>query len=266
VSQRRACTIIDQPLSTERYQPTPTEDEEVRSRLREYAAKHHRWGYRRLLWLAKKDGLEIGKTRLQRLYREERLQIRKRRRRRKLAARRVPLGAPIAPNETWGMDFVHDVTVGGRRLRILTILDLHTRECLGLEVDTSLSGHSMTRALSRIALTRGLPSSIVCDNGPEFTSLVFNAWAHERGIEIAFIQPGKPQQNGFVESFNGTLRNECLNNTLFRSVAQAADKIETWRNHYNWERPHSSLANLPPGLFRAQRQDGITTTASSCPS
>lgn len=158
------------------------------------------------------------------------------------------------------MDFVHDVTVSGRRLRILSVIDPFTRECLALEVDVSLSGHRVARVLSRIAQSRGLPNHIVCDNGPEFTGLAFNAWAKERGVDIAFIQPGKPTQNGYVESFNGSLRDECLNANIFTSLDDAVAKIGRWRNEYNWHRPHSSLANLPPALFGGLRQDGLAIT------
>ena len=267
VSQRRACRVIEQPLSTERYRSVRADDGPLREHVRQYAAKHHRWGYRRLLWLAQRDGLGVGRTRLQRVYQEEGQQVQRRKRRRKLAARRVPLDQAQRPDQTWGLDFVHDVTTNGRRLRILSIIDLFTRECLALEVDVSLSGHRVARVLSRIAQSRGLPNHIVCDNGPEFTGLAFNAWAKERGVDIAFIQPGKPTQNGYVGSFTGSLRDECLNAHIFTSLDDAVGKIGRWRNEYNWHRPHSSLANLPPALVRGLRQDGLAiTTADIVPS
>lgn len=194
--------------------------------------------------------------------------MQRRKRRRKLAARRVPLDQAERPNQTWGLDFVHDVTCGGRRLRILGVIDLFTRECLALEVDTSLSGHRVARVLSRVSMNRGLPDHLVCDNGPEFAGLALNAWAKERGVDIAFIQPGKPTQNGYVESFNGSLRDECLNANIFRNLEDAVTQIGQWKDAYNWRRPHSSLNNQPPAVFAAINADrtAITTTAGCLPS
>jgi len=263
ISERRACGLAGLSRSTCRYRSTRSSDEPLKALMREAAQRRHKWGYRRLLWLVRSEGHEVGRTRFQRVYAEERLQIRRRRRRRKVAAVRVPLPAPTRANEALAMDFVHDVTVGGRRLRILAVIDTFTRECVALEVDRSFSGHRVVRTMKRLASERGLPVGITTDNGPEFAGMALNQWACEHGVRLDYIKPGKPQQNGFAESFNASLRDECLNEELFFSLEDAVAKLGCWQHHYNVERPHGSLGDVTPAEFavRHHEEAGATVPA-----
>lgn len=196
--------------------------------------------------MLRREGMEVNHKRLYRVYRELGLQVRRRRRKRLKRAPRGPMLLPSQRNETWGMDFVHDMLTDGRRIRALTIVDLCTRECPWIEVATSIPGERVVRVLDRLGQVHGLPDRIVCDNGPEFLSLAMATWAEDRGVEIDFIEPGKPIQNCFAESFNGTFRDECLNEHWFTSLGDAQEKIEAWWRKYNRERPHSSLGGLTP--------------------
>lgn len=189
--------------------------------------------------------------RVYRLYREEGLSVPKRKRKRVARRQRLPLLFPLAPDRLWSLDFVEDTLSWGRKFRLLTIVDAFSRESLAIEVDTSLSGQRVARVLERVAAERGAtPEVIVLDNGPELTSRALDQWAYERGVLLHFIEPGKPQQNGYIESFNGKFRDECLNEHWFRSLPHARRIIEEWRVDYNVNRPHSSLGNLTPEEFR----------------
>ncbi len=205
-----------------------------------------------ILNLLRREGVSDNHKRIARIYRDEGLQLRRRKRKRRaVPTRREPLVLPEGPNERWSMDFMHESLAGGRTLRIFNLIDDFTRECLVSEVDTSLSGERICRVLDWIKEVRGLPGTLVSDNGPEFTGLALDQWASAEGLQLHFIQPGKPTQNAFVESFNGTMRDECLNVQWFRSLKEARDKIELWRVDYNQNRPHSSLGGKTPEEFAA---------------
>jgi putative transposase len=254
MSERHACRLMGMARSTNRYRARRAQrDAALRTRLKELAAKRMRFGYRRLTALLTREGMPTNHKRVYRLYREEGLAMRIRARRR-IRWRGVATNpAARRPNERWSMDFVSDCVSTGRVIRMLTIVDDCTRECPAIEVDTSLGGPRVRRVLDRIASERGLPEAIVLDNGPEFRGRALAAWSEQRGVRLEFIQPGKPVQNAYAESFNGRLRDECLNANWFTSLSDARRKIESWRQDYNQQRPHSSLGYLPPAEF-AQKQ------------
>ena len=247
VSERRACRVVGIGRSSMRYRPTARPDEErLRGRLRELAAERRRFGYRRLHVLLGREGVAVNHKRVERLYRAEGLAVRRRARKRVVAAERAPLLLPTAPNEQWSLDFVSDALSWGRRIRLLVVVDTVTREALAIEVDTSLPGERVVRVLERIAAERGVPSAIVLDNGPELTGRALDQWAYGRGVQLRFIEPGKPMQNGLAESFVGRLRDECLNEHWFTGLADARRTVEAWRRDYNAVRPHSSLGYRTP--------------------
>ena len=242
--------------STHRYRSRRAEgDAALRTRLKELAAKRMRFGYRRLTAMLVREGRQANHKRVYRLYREEGLAMRIRQRRRIRWSGVVASPAASKPNQRWSMDFVSDCVSTGTVIRMLTVVDDCTRECPVIEVDTSLGGLRVRRVLDRIASARGLPEAIVVDNGPEFRGRALAAWSEERGVRLEFIQPGKPVQNAFVESFNGRLRDECLNANWFTSLSDARRKIETWRQDYNQQRPHSSLNYMPPAEFARTRAE-----------
>jgi len=250
MSERHACRLLGLGRSTHRYRERKRErDTALRRRLKELAAKRMRFGYRRLTAMLAREGMTFNHKRVYRLYREEGLVMRIRQRRRIRWNGAVTSPAARRPNERWSMDFVSDCVSRGKVIRMLTIVDDCTRECPVIEVDTSLGGLRVRRVLDRIASERGLPEAIVVDNGPEFRGRALAAWSEERGVRLEFIQPGKPAQNAYIESFNGRLRDECLNANWFTSLSDARRKIETWRQDYNEQRPHSSLNYLPPAEF-----------------
>jgi putative transposase len=250
ISERHACRLMGLSRSTHRYRLRKAErDGALRAQLKELAAKRMRFGYRRLTVLLVRTGIVVNHKRVYRLYREEGLAMRIRQRRRIRWNGVVARPAATRPNQRWSMDFVNDCVSTGRVIRMLTVVDDYTRECLAVEVDTSLGSLRVRRVLERIASERGLPEAIVLDNGPEFRSRALAAWSEERGVRLEFIQPGKPVQNAYVESFNGRLRDECLNANWFITLKDARQKIETWRRDYNEQRPHSSLDYLPPAEF-----------------
>jgi putative transposase len=251
VSERRACRATGFARSSQRYRSVRPPRRALRDRLQTLALLKPRWGYRRLHWLLRREGWAVNRKCVQRVYREEGLSV-KRRPRKRVSVPRVPRTTPTRANERWSMDFVRDALGDGRAFRALTIVDDCTRECVAIEVDTSLPGERVVRVLERLAGTRGLPAGIVCDNGPEFAGQVLDQWAHRRGVQLLFIQPGKPVQNAFAESFNGRLRDECLNATWFWTLAEAQSSIEQWRVEYNEARPHSGLAGVPPAVFARQ--------------
>ncbi len=219
---------------------------ELRARLRELANERRRFGCRRLHILLRREGEPSGINRVYRLYREEGLGVRKRRARRRAVGTRAPLLVEARPNARWSLDFIHDQFACGRRFRVLNIVDDVTRECLAAIPDTSISGRRVARELTDIIAWRGKPGLIVSDNGTELTSLAILRWTQERPVEWHYIAPGKPQQNGYVESFNGRLRDECLNETLFVSLGHARSVLRLWRDDYNHVRPHSGVGGLTP--------------------
>lgn len=259
MSERHACRLIGLARSTKRYRKRSSDaDQELRQRLRTLALSRPRFGYRRLGVLLAREGRKANHKRIYRLYRLEGLMVRRRRRKRLVRGMDQPAVAPQRSNERWSMDFVSDCVAGGRTIRALTLVDDYTRECLAIEVDTSLGGMRVRRVLEAVIAKRGRPERIVVDNGPEFRGRAIAAWSEERQVRLQFIQPGKPVQNAFIESFNGRLREECLNANWFVNLADAKRKIEEWRTDYNEQRPHSSLGYLPPQQF-AQLLSGVQT-------
>ncbi|MFT3976579.1 MAG: IS3 family transposase [Sphingomonas bacterium] len=246
LSERRACAILAVDRTSMRYAHRRSDDGDLRSRLREIAAERRRFGYRRLGIMLAREGLVMNHKKLLRLYREENLRVRRRRGRKRAMGTRAPMALPQGPNQRWSLDFVSDTLICSRRIRILAVVDDFTRECLALVVDTSLSGARVARELDAIIAVRGKPLMIVSDNGTELTSLAILKWTQDRRIEWHYIAPGKPQQNGYVESFNGRLRDECLNETLFASLSHARSVLSAWRDDYNHVRPHSGIGGLTP--------------------
>ena len=251
VSERRACQALELDRSTIRYSSRRADDTAVRAAIRELAAERRRFGYRRLHFLLAKEGVQMNQKRFRRLYREEGLAVRKRGGRKRALGLRAPIALPSRPNERWSLDFVSDSFTDGRRFRILAIDDDFTRECLALIADTSLSGLRVARELDAVIALRARPALCVSDNGTEFTSMAMLKWSKEAKVAWHDIAPGKPQQNAFVESFNGRLRDECLNETLFSSLSEARSLLAAWRDDYNRARPHSALANRTPEEFHA---------------
>lgn len=249
LSIRKACLLVDLSRTAYGYQSRRDDDLLLKQRLRELAAQRKRFGSPRLHILLKREGLVINHKRTERLYREEGLALRKKRRRKGAAGARMVIPAAERPNQHWSMDFVTDSLVTGRRFRALAIVDDYSRECPAIEVDTSLGGRRVVNVLERLGDIRGLPEVITVDNGPEFAGKALDEWAYRRGIKISFIRPGKPIENAFAESFNGRLRDECLNTNWFLSLKHAKDIIEDWRKDYNTVRPHSSLGGLAPEQF-----------------
>lgn len=229
-----------------RYAHRREDDGDLRSRLREIASERRRFGYRRLGIMLAREGIVMNHKKLLRLYREENLRVRRRRGRKRAMGTRAPITLPQEANQRWSLDFVSDTLISGRRIRILAIVDDFTRECLALVVDTSLSGARAARELDAVIAGRGRPLMIVSDNGTELTSLAILRWTQDRRIDWHYIAPGKPQQNGYVESFNGRLRDECLNETLFVSLGHARLVLRLWRDDYNHVRPHSGIGGLTP--------------------
>lgn len=232
-----------------RYQPKSRPDDALKSRLKQLAIKHPRYGYLLLHGLLRLEGLVQNKKRTYRLYKAEGLQVRTKKRK-KLTRPRVVMPAVERANERWSMDFVSDQLSNGRRFRVLNVIDEYSRELVGQLISFSISGHQVARFLTQLGEMRGkLPQQIICDNGPEFTSKALFFWSRDNSTTLSFIQPGKPTQNAFVESLNGKFRNECLNQHWFRSIDEAKHEINLWREHYNNERPHSALNYLPPVEF-----------------
>jgi putative transposase len=251
MSERRACRVVVADRSSMRYRRRRPDDGLLRERLRALAHERRRFGYRRLCVLLRREGHPVNRKRVYRLYREERLMVRRRGGRKRALGGRAPIPLPIGPNQRWSLDFVHDQMTDGRRFRILAVVDDCTRECLALVADTSISGTRVARELDRIIAVRGRPKTIVSDNGTELTSAAILAWSDREQVGWHYIAPGKPMQNAFVESFNGRLRDELLNETLFGSLPHARAALESWRRDYNIKRPHSSLGWQTPLAFAA---------------
>jgi putative transposase len=250
MSERHACVLVGCALSSQRYRSRRPSQAELRARLQVLAGERVRWGYRRLHVLLRREGRVVNVKRIYRLYREEGLAVRRRKRKR-VAVARQPQPAPTRMNECWGMDFMSDVLVGGRRYRILNVVEALSRESVASEVDTSLPARRVIRVLDELVLERGCPARIVLDNGTEFRSQALDAWAYEHGVTLEFIQPGKPIQNARVESFNGRMRDEVLNQHWWRTVDEARQAITAYREDYNRVRPHSALGNRTPEEFAA---------------
>lgn len=248
ISERRACRLTGFSRSSACYPLKGSNDMALRSRLKELAEQYPRYGYPTLHAMLNREGLVTNPKRTYRIYREEGLQVRTKKRK-KLVRPRVPLAVPDRVNERWSMDFVSDQLANGRRFRVLNVVDDFSRECVLQVVDYSLSGERVARELNKLSEQRPLPRTIVCDNGPEFTSKALFFWSRQNRVKLHFIQPGKPTQNAFVESFNGKFRDYCLNLHWFASMKDARSVIEHWRDHYNHVRPHRSLGKKPPAVF-----------------
>jgi putative transposase len=254
LSIRRSCRLVGMWRATYAYQPKGKDDKVLRLRLRELAEQRRRFGCPRLHVMLKRESLVINHKRTERIYREEGLSLRLKKRKKKAAVLRTILPQAEHADQRWSMDFAADSTLTGRRFRALAIVDDYSRECPAIEVDNSIPGTRVLDVLERLAETRGLPEVITVDNGPEFTGKTLDEWAYRRGIKLNFIRPGKPVENAYAESFIGRLRDECLNENWFSSVREAKDIIETWRRDYNEIRPHSSLDNLSPKEFMETRE------------
>jgi putative transposase len=240
-SERRACALVGMKRSSCRYQRRRRDDEALRERLKELAGERRRFGYRRLTVMLRREGWPVNHKRVYRIYCEEGLAVRRRPRKRLKAAARTPLLLPTQANQVWTMDFTHDNLASGRKFRTLNLIDGFTRESPRIEMDTSLPGRRVVRVLEEVAGERGYPEAIQVDNGPEFISRVVDPWAFEHGVELHFIEPGKPTQNAYIESFNGKFRDQCLNENWFLTLEEPRVKIEAWRRDYNQARPHRAL-------------------------
>jgi putative transposase len=246
MSERRACKAIGCCHMTIRYKTSRPDDGDLRDRMIVIARERRRFRYRRLLVLLKREGYVVNHKKLLRLYREEKLAVRRRGGRKPAMETRAPMLVPLVPNERWSLDFVSDQLTDCRHFRMLTVVDGCTRENLALVAYTSLSGYRVARELDRLIAERGKPRMSVSDNGTEFTSNAMLEWADNTRVEWHYIAPGKPMQNGFIESFNGRLRDELLNETLFSSLNQVRSQLAIWRDDYNVFRPHSALGWKTP--------------------
>ena len=257
MSERQACKLVDLDRSSYRYEPRPDHNAELRHELVALARQKPRYGYRRLHAVLSRRGVLVSAQRVYRVYKAEGLMVR--RLRRKRLSRVAVASHLVRSNQEWALDFVCDALATGRGIRVLTVVDAFTRENLSLEVDGSLSSLRVTRALEAVIERRGKPEALRCDNGPELTSRHFLSWCEERKIQLIHIQPGRPMQNGLVESFNGRLRDECLNANWFRNLVDAKEKIAAWRDEYNSERPHSSLGYRTPNEFAEVLRSSVMT-------
>ena len=262
VSERRACSALGADRTSIRYRSSRPDDAVVRARLRELAAIRRRFGYRRLHILLTREGIVMNHKKLRRLYHEERLQVRRRGGRKRALGTRAPMALPQGPNQRWSLDFLSDAFSDGRRFRILAIVDDFTRECLALIPDTSLPGRRVARELDALIASRCRPAMCVSDNGTELTGMAILRWSQETRVEWHYIAPGKPQQNAFIESFNGRLRDELLNETLFASLAHVREALAIWKDDYNTVRPHSALGNLPPAVYAKISAPGMQRDAA----
>lgn len=249
LSERHALRVIDMSASALRYQPAPDGNHELRQRIVELAHRHRRYGSGMIYLKLRQDGLPVNHKRVERLYAEARLQVKRRKRKKIAVADRQPLARPQRANQMWSMDFVFDRTAEGRVIKCLTVVDDATHEAVAVAPERAISGHRLTRLLDELAVHRGLPSAIRTDNGKEFCGRAMLTWAHTRGVKLFLIEPGKPNQNAYIESFNGRFRDECLNENWFTSLPHAQVVIESWRREYNEERPKKGLGGLTPSAY-----------------
>ena len=262
LSERRACRLVG--LSRDSYRNPPVMDEQTASLCGAIVGIAHvrrRFGYRRIHDLLRRRFPNVNHKRVYRLYRDANLAVRKRKKVRRPASERLPLLVASRVNEVWSMDFVSDSLVSGQRFKCLTVADDFSRECVDITADFGIGGQYVTRLLDRAAIFRGYPKAVRTDNGPEFTSRAFIGWAQRHGIQHLLIEPGKPMQNGYIESFNGKFRDECLNEHWFQSLLQARAALAAWRQDYNEVRPHSSCDRMPPALFAARHRQQAADAA-----
>lgn len=252
LSERRALAVMQMSASALRYTPRPDGNDELREQIIALAQRHRRYGVGMIHLKLRQRGLRVNYKRIERLYQEARLQVRRRKRKKVLVGERQPLLRPTAANQVWSMDFVFDRTADGRVLKCLTIVDDGSHECVAIVPERAISGQTLTRILERLELSRGLPKVIRTDNGKEFCGRVMVTWAHQRGIDLRLIEPGKPNQNAYVESFNGRFRDECLNEHWFTSLPHARVVIAAWHREYNEERPKKALGGLTPAAYAKQ--------------
>jgi putative transposase len=250
MSERPACRLVG--LSRTSWREPPVEaiqNAELREQIKAIALQRRRFGYRRIHDMLKFQGVEVNHKRVYRLYSEQKLAVKRRKKTKRPMSERAKLLAPEAPNQVWSIDFVMDSLANGRKLKCLTVTDDLTHECVDIAVDHGIGGEYVTNILERAAKFKGYPQAIRTDGGPEFTSRIFMAWMHRCGIEHLLIQPGKPTQNAYIESFNGKFRDECLNEHWFETLLQARKEIALWRLDYNEVRPHSSCGRIPPAIY-----------------
>ena len=252
LSERHALRVVGMSASAYRYQPAPDQNHALREQIVALAHRHRRYGAGMIYLKLRQAGQRINHKRVERLYAEAGLQVRRRRRKKVPVADRQPLGRPLSANQVWSMDFVFDRTAEGRAIKCLTVVDDATHEAVAIVPERAIGGHALTRILDRLAVQRGLPQAIRTDNGKEFCGRAMLTWAHACGVKLFLIEPGKPNQNAYIESFNGRLRDECLNEHWFVSLAHARAVIEAWRREYNEERPKKSLGGLTPSAYARQ--------------
>lgn len=262
LSERRALTIVQMSPSSLRYVPAPDRNSELRQQIIALAQRHRRYGSGMIYLKLRQAGTLVNHKRVDRLYAEEKLQIKRRRRKKVPVSERQPLVRPMAANEVWSMDFVFDRVASGRLVKCLGIVDDGTHEAVTVHPEHALGGDHLVRILSRLCRTRGYPNIIRTDNGKEFTGKAMLTWAHDNGVTLRLIEPGKPNQNAYIESFNGRLRDECLNEHWFRNIHHARELIEAWRNEYNDERPKRGLGGLTPSQYAKRlAEKNVTLTA-----
>lgn len=252
LSERHALRVMGMSASALRYTPRPDRNVELRAQILGLAHRHKRYGVGMIYLKLRQGGHVVNYKRVERLYQQAKLQVRRRKRKKVPLGERQPLIRPVAANEVWSMDFIFDRTADGRVIKCLVIVDDASHEAVAIEVERAMSGQGVSRVLDRLALSRGLPKVIRTDNGKEFCGQAMVAWAHERGVTLRLIQPGKPNQNAYVESFNGRLRDECLNEHWFPTLLHARTEIERWRREYNEDRPKKSIGGLTPAAYAKQ--------------
>ena len=255
LSQRRALAVVRMSASALRYEPRPDQNQALRERILALAHRHRRYGVGMIHLKLQQAGLMVNHKRVERLYQEARLQVRRRKRKKVSVSERQPLLRPTAANQVWSMDFVFDRTGEGRVIKCLTIVDDATHEAVAIVPERAIGGQMLTRILDRLSLSRGLPEGIRSDNGNEFCGKAMLSWAHARGVQLRLIEPGKPNQNAYIESFNGRFRDECLNEHWFTSLPHACVVIEAWRREYNEERPKKALGGLTPRAYAKQLEE-----------
>jgi transposase InsO family protein len=264
LSERHALRIVGMSASAYRYQPAPDRNHALREQIVALAHRHRRYGAGMIYLKLRQAGQLVNHKRVDRLYAEAGLQVRRRKRKKVPVSDRQPLGRPERANQVWSMDFVFDRTAEGRVIKCLTVVDDATHEAVAVVPERAIGGHALTRILDRLAVQRGLPQAIRTDNGREFCGRAMLTWAHARGVRLFLIQPGKPNQNAYIESFNGRLRDECLNEHWFVSLAHARVEIEAWRREYNEERPKKGLGGLTPSAYAQHlAAKSVTLTADS---